>query len=87
MSSTTPPATGSVTMFTTTWCGYCRRLSRQMTSAGIGFTEVNIEHDPAAADFVVAANGGDQTVPTLLFPDGSTTTNPSLTEVQARLAA
>lgn len=87
MSSTTPPATGSVTMFTTTWCGYCRRLSRQMTSAGIGFTEVNIEHDPAAAEFVVAANGGDQTVPTLLFPDGSTATNPSLTEVQARLAA
>lgn len=87
MSSTTPPAAGSVTMFTTTWCGYCRRLSRQMTRAGVGFTEVNIEGDPAAAEFVVEANGGDQTVPTLLFPDGSTATNPTLAQVQARLAA
>ena len=42
------PAPGTVTMFTTTWCGYCSRLKSQMGREGIGFTEVNIED--AAAD-------------------------------------
>jgi mycoredoxin len=36
---------------------------------------------------VAAINGGNQTVPTVLFPDGSSATNPSLAEVTARLAA
>ncbi len=49
-------------------------------------TEVDIERDPAAAEFVMTVNGGNQTVPTLLFADGSTMVNPSATQVQARLA-
>lgn len=83
--STTAPEAGTVTMFSTTWCGYCRRLKTQMDRAGIGYNEVNIENDETAADFVQEANAGNQTVPTLLFPDGSTATNPSLKEVQERL--
>ena len=81
------PAPGTVTMFTTTWCGYCRRLKSQMDREGIGYTEVNIEDVPDAADFVMQVNGGNQTVPTVLFPDGSAATNPSLAEVRARLSA
>jgi mycoredoxin len=77
----------AVTMYTTTWCGYCQRLKAQMTREGIAFTEVDIEHDPEAAAFVESVNGGNQTVPTLLFPDGSAATNPSIKEVQARLAS
>ena len=80
------PQAGSVTMFSTTWCGYCRRLKSQMDREGIAYTEVNIEEDPALADFVMSVNNGNQTVPTLLFPDGSTATNPSLIEVKKRLA-
>jgi len=76
----------AVTMYSTPWCGYCQRLKSQMTREGIEFTEVDIEQDPAAAEFVMSVNGGNQTVPTLLFPDGSAATNPSLKEVQARLA-
>lgn len=85
MSSTTPPEAGSATMFSTTWCGYCRRLKSQMDREGIPYTEVNIENDEAAADFVMKVNEGNQTVPTLLFPDGSTATNPSLAEVKERV--
>jgi mycoredoxin len=79
------PAPGTVTMFSTTWCGYCRRLKTMLDREGIGYTEVNIEEVPDAADLVMALNGGNQTVPTLLFPDGSAATNPSLAEVKARL--
>jgi mycoredoxin len=77
----------SVTMYSTVWCGYCRRLKSQMERAGIAYTEVDIEHDPAAADFVMNVNGGNQTVPTVLFPDGSALTNPSLAQIKAQLAA
>ena len=81
------PAAGTVTMFSTTWCGYCRRLKSQMDREGIAYSEVNIEEQPDAADFVMQVNGGNQTVPTLLFPDGSSATNPSLAEVKQRLSA
>ena len=87
MSSTVTPEPGSVVMYSTTWCGYCRRLKTQLTSAGIAFTEVNIEEDPEAAALVEQVNGGNQTVPTLVFPDGSAATNPSLAQVQERLGA
>lgn len=80
------PERGTVTMFTTSWCGYCTRLKSQMDRAGIAFTEVNIEDHPDCADFVMEVNEGNQTVPTLLFPDGSSATNPSVQEVKRRLS-
>ncbi len=76
-----------VTMYSTPWCGYCVRLKRAMEREGIRYAEVDIERDPQAADTVMAVNGGYQTVPTLVFPDGSALTNPSLTQVKERLAA
>ena len=75
-----------VTMYSTTWCGYCRRLKLQLDQAGIGYDEVDIERDPAAATFVEGVNGGNQTVPVIRYPDGSTATNPSIAQVRATLA-
>ena len=72
-------------MYTTTWCGYCARLKKVLKAEGIAFAEVDIEADPAAAEFVASSNGGNQTVPTLKFPDGSTLTNPSGAEVKKKL--
>ena len=79
------PADGTITMYSTSWCGYCRRLKTQLDSAGIGYTEVNIEEQPDAASYVESVNNGNQTVPTVVFPDGSAATNPSLAEVTRRL--
>ncbi len=76
----------NVTMYSTTWCGYCRNLKKQLDAKGIGYTEINIEEDPAAADRVEKVNGGNQVVPTLEFSDGSTLTNPSASDVQKKLA-
>ena len=80
------PGTGTITMFTTDWCGYCKRLKKQLDAAGIGYTEVNIEHVEGTPELVMSLNNGNQTVPTILFPDGSSATNPSLAQVQAKLA-
>ena len=73
-------------MYTTVWCGYCQRLKAQMTREGITFEEIDIEHDPEAAAFVESVNDGNQTVPTLVFPDGSALTNPSIGQVKEKLA-
>jgi mycoredoxin len=75
-----------VTMYSTTWCGYCRRLKLQMDQAGIAYTEVDIERDPQAARFVEGVNGGNQTVPTVVFPDGTAMTNPPFAVVAEKLA-
>jgi mycoredoxin len=85
-SPVTLPSTGTVTMYSTTWCGYCRRLKAQMQREGIRFTEVDIELEPDHADYVMQVNGGNQTVPTVLFADGTAATNPSIAEVRERLA-
>jgi mycoredoxin len=80
------PKAGTITMFSTGWCGYCARLKQQLTKDGISFTDVNIEEVAGTAKIVESVNGGNQTVPTVIFPDGSSATNPSLAEVKARLA-
>jgi len=77
--------TQPLTMYTTTWCAFCKRLKRQLAADGIDIAEVDIEQDPAAADFVMSVNGGFQTVPTVVFPDGSALTNPSAAAVRERL--
>ena len=76
----------TITMYSTTWCGYCNRLKKQLDREGIGYTEINIEQDPASAFFVEQVNNGNQTVPTVLVvpADGEQVvmTNPSLAQVK-----
>lgn len=74
-------------MYTTPWCGYCRRLKSQLQRTGIDFAEIDIERDPTSAAKVAEINDGNQTVPTLLFADGSALTNPSVAQVRAKLEA
>ncbi len=74
-------------MYSTTWCGYCFRLRKQLDREGIAYEVVDIERDEDAAVRVMQVNGGNQTVPTMIYSDGSAQTNPSLLEVKAKLAS
>ena len=75
-----------MTMYTTSWCGFCRRLKSQLDREGIGYREIDIERTPDAADYVMQVNRGNRTVPTVVYPDGSAATNPSFAEVKDALA-
>ena len=79
------PAEGTVTLLTTSWCGFCRRLKHQLDRDGVDYAEIDIDRTPEAAEVVESVNDGNRTVPTVVFPDGSTATNPSSYEVMARL--
>lgn len=74
-------------MFSTDWCGYCKRLKSQLGEVGITFREINVEQESDSADFVEQVNGGNRVVPTLLFSDGSSLTNPSVIAVKEKLAS
>ena len=68
-----------VTMFTTSWCGYCVRLKKLMQREGHRVRRGrHRDTTTTAADVVMQANGGNRTVPTLLFADGTALTNPSI---------
>ena len=84
MTATPPP--GGVTMYSTTWCGYCKNLKRQLDAMQIPIQTIDIEQDESAAKFVEQVNNGNRTVPTVVFPDGSALTNPSAAVVKAKLA-
>ena len=78
---------GQLIMYTTPWCGFCRNLKKQLARDRIEMTEVDIEQDPAACEFVMSVNGGNQTVPTVVLPDGTILVNPTAAQVRERLAA
>ena len=80
-------ATAKVTMYSTPWCGYCHRLRSQLDREGIDYEVVDIEQVPDAASVVEQVNHGNQTVPTLVYSDGSAHTNPSVAEVKQKIAA
>lgn len=82
----TVPTTAEITMYTTAWCGFCRRLKTQLAREGIHMHEVDIEHDTAAAEYVMSVNGGNMTVPTVQIGDDIVLTNPSAKEVKRHLA-
>ncbi|NRQ37179.1 mycoredoxin [Nonomuraea sp. NN258] len=80
----------ALTVYSTTWCGPCKRLKSQLAREGISFKEIDIERDPSAAEFVMSVNNGNQTVPTVVIetPNGRVVrTNPSALEVKALLGA
>lgn len=79
------PQDGTITMFSTEWCGYCKRLKKMLDSVGIEYREIDIEHTPGTEQLVKSVNGGNAVVPTVIYPDGSTATNPSLGDVKASL--
>lgn len=80
-------ANPAITMYSTTWCPFCIQLRADLDRAGVEYTEVDVDRDPEAGELVKSLNGGNRVVPTLVFADGSSLTNPSVDEVQAQLAS
>ncbi len=79
MTATWTPPTAMPLLFTTSWCPYCAKLKSGLDAKGFAYEELDVETDPradAASDFVKSVNNGNRVVPTVLFPDGTTATNP-----------
>jgi mycoredoxin len=54
-----------ITMYSTSWCGDCRRAKQFLRERGVSFSEVNIDEEPDAEDLVISVNQGRRVVPTI----------------------
>jgi len=77
--------TGQITMYSAQWCVDCRRTKRYLESSHIPFTLIDLEENPEEIEAVIAYNGGRRSLPVVVFPDGSHLTEPSDTEMDAKL--
>ena len=86
MRQNTPQMTHPVTMYSTTWCGYCRRLKRQFEENHIPYREVDVDEHRHLGDRIVEATGCYRIVPTVEV-EGRLLVNPTVIEVKEALAA
>ena len=74
-----------IVMYGADWCGDCRRSKRLLEELDVQITHINVEADPTAAAKVVEINGGAQSIPVIVFPDGTHMTEPSDNDLKAKL--
>ena len=79
--------TAQLTLYSTVWCGDCRRLKGYLDSRSIEYNDIDIETDESAAEWVIKINGGMRSIPVIVFPDGTHLTEPSNKAVEEKLAA
>ena len=76
-----------ITMYSANWCGDCRRSKRLLDSLNVEYSIIDIEADEAAAAKVIEINNGMRSIPVIIFPDGTHMTEPSDTDLKAKLVA
>jgi mycoredoxin len=79
-------AAGPIILYGHASCPQVPPVKSILKGAAAPFEYVNIHQDAAAAERVRSINNGNESVPTLVFPDGSTLTEPSVGQLKARLA-
>ena len=77
----------NLVMYGAEWCGDCRRSKRFLDSNNVEYTYIDVEADKSAADKVVEINGGAQSIPVIVFSNGTHLTEPSDIDLQAKLTA
>src|SRR5579883_3133832 len=81
-----PKRQTGIIMYSTSWCGDCRRSKKVFAALGVPYTEIDIEQHEDAAETVRRLNNGSQSVPTIIFPDGTKLVEPSNATLEAKLA-
>ena len=79
------PDSNIITIYATEWCWDCRRARKFFDQHRIPYQWINIDHDQEAEKFVIQTNQGMRSVPTILFPDGSTLVEPSNQQLARKL--
>lgn len=76
-----------ITFYGADWCGDCRRSKRLLEELNVEYTLIDTDSDLTAADKVVEINGGAQSIPVIVFSDGTHLTEPSDIDLKAKLTA
>lgn len=74
-----------IRMYGADWCGDCRRAKQFFYDYGIDFEWIDIDRDKEAEKLVRQLNGGNRSIPTILFTDNSILVEPSYRELAKKL--
>jgi len=74
-------------MYGADWCGDCRRSKRLFEELDVQVNHIDVEVDASAAAKVIEINGGAQSIPVIVFSDGTHLTEPSDNDLKAKLQA
>ncbi len=72
-------------IYGTNWCGDCRRTQRFLQDNQVSYKFINIDQDKKGEQFVLSANRGMRSVPTIVFPDGSILVEPTNRQLAEKL--
>jgi mycoredoxin len=76
-----------IVVYTTEHCSDCSRVKAFFKANNISYLPVGLEGNSEATDFVMKINNGYQSVPTIIFPDGSILVEPAWEELKAKLSS
>lgn len=72
-------------MYSADWCGDCRRSKRLLEELNVEYTIIDVDADLSAAEKVIEINGGNKSIPVLVFKDGTHLTEPSDNDLKSKL--
>jgi len=75
----------NITMYGAEWCGDCRRSKKFLDSNNVAYNYIDVEADASASDKVIEINGGQRSIPVIIFEDGTHLTEPSDAALKAKL--
>ena len=72
-------------MYGAEWCGDCRRSKKFLDSNNVAYNYIDVEADETASEKVIEINGGQRSIPVIIFEDGTHLTEPSDNDLKAKL--
>ena len=75
----------TITVYGAYWCPDCRRSKQFLGEHQIPYNWVDIEEDPEAERFVIETNNGKRIIPTIVFADGESLTEPTNSQLAQKL--
>ena len=74
-----------ITMYGAEWCGDCRRSKKFLDANNVKYNYIDVEADVTASDKVIKINGGQRSIPVIIFSDGTHLTEPSDAALKEKL--
>ena len=85
----TPETSQHITVFGATWCPFCRKLIGDLEANSTPFELIDPDSEQGQAKnanpWIESVNDGNRIIPTVLFSDGTSMTNPPAAEVAKKL--
>jgi mycoredoxin len=66
----------TIVVYSKSWCPDCRRSRLVLENNNVAFIEVDVDQDAAGKAFLRHINHGNESVPTIIFPDGTILVEP-----------